>query len=187
MPRQRSPQRGPAPEPAQGFIAVAYVQAAHGARGELKVAPLTDFPDRFRPGAAVWAAGERRTIAGVRPYRDTLLVALEGIESRPAADALRGTLLEVPERELASLDEGEYYRFQIVGLGVFDREGHALGRVVEVLETGANDVYIVRDDEGELLVPAIDSVVLEVDLPGRRMVVELLQGMERRPVRPRPR
>lgn len=159
------------------------MQAARGVEGELKVAPLSDFPDRFLAGAALWAGGERRTIAGVRPFRDTLLVTLEGIDTRSAAEALAGTLLEVPERELAPLGEGEYYRFQILGLGVFDRAGQALGRVVEVLETGANDVYVIHDDEGELLVPAIDSVVVEIDLAGRRMVIEPLEGMERRPLR----
>lgn len=162
------------------------MRGAHGVRGELRIEPLTDFPDRFRPGGAVWVRGERHAIEDVRPYRDTLLLALEGIASREAAHALRGTLLEVPERELAALDEGEHYRFQIVGLGVFDRQGNALGRVVEVLETGANDVYVVQDEDGELLLPAIDSVVLEVDVPGRRMVVELLDGMERQPKRSRP-
>ncbi|MCH8849929.1 MAG: 16S rRNA processing protein RimM, partial [Chloroflexi bacterium] len=96
--------------------------------------------------------------------------------------------LEVPEGDLAPLSDGQYYRFQIVGLAVFDVEGQKLGHVERVLDTGANDVYLVQDEESELLIPAIDSVVKEIDVAGGRMVVEPLAGLERRPLaRPKQR
>ena len=152
-------------------------------RGELKVDPLTDFPQRFAPGAVLWAGESRYTVQHTRSQPRTLLLELEGIETRTQAESLRGLLLEVPEEELAPLGEDQYFRFQILGMSVVDRDGQPLGRVEEVLETGANDVYIVRDAESELLVPAIDSVVKEVDVAGRRMVVELPEGLERRPLK----
>ena len=155
--------------------------APRGVRGELKVEPLTDFSRRFQPGATVCASGVTYTVRRARPHRGALLLELEGIETREQAETLRGLLLEVPEEGLASLPQGRYYRFQILGMEVVDREGRSLGRVEEVLDTGANDVYLVRDREGELLIPAIDSVVKEVDVAGRRMVVELIEGLERRP------
>ena len=117
-------------------------------------------------------------------HRGRLLVELEGIETRTEAEALRDVLLEVPEQELPPLAEDQYFRFDVVGMEVVDESGRALGRLDEVLETGANDVYIVRDDSGELLIPAIDSVIKRVDVKGRRMVVSPLAGLERRPRKP---
>jgi 16S rRNA processing protein RimM len=176
----------PRPEPREGFVAVGFVRGPRGVRGELKVEPLTDFPQRFQPGAVLWAGGVQRTVRSVRVQRDLLLVALEGIDDRHRADALRSSLLEVPETALPALAEGSYFRFQIEGMEVFDRAGRSLGRVEEVLATGANDVYVVRSETAELLIPAIDSVVKTVDVPGRRMVVDLPPGLEPRPLRRRP-
>jgi len=156
------------------------VHGRHGLRGELKVEPLTDYPQRFERGAALWAGERTYTILGARMHQKALLLELEGIDTVEAAEAMRGLMLEVPEGELAPLPEGAYYRFQIVGMDVVDTGGRSLGRVAEVLDTGANDVYIVRGDEGELLIPAIDAVIKEVDVARGRMVVELLPGMERR-------
>jgi 16S rRNA processing protein RimM len=172
------------PQPSEGFVAVGFVRGARGTRGELKVDPLTDFPERFRRGATVWLEGRAYKIRLSRQLPPSLLLQLEGIDTREAAAALGGRLLEVPEEQLAELEAGEYYRFEIVGLDVVDSDGAQLGRVEEVLETGANDVYVVRNDEGDLLLPAIDTVVKEIDVEGGRMVVELIEGLERRPHTP---
>lgn len=114
-------------------------------------------------------------------HQKTLLLALRGVTTRTGADTLRNLLLEVPESDLPPLSEGEYYRYQLIGVEVFDAAGEALGRIEDVIETGANDVYAVRNADGELLVPAIDSVVRAVDLAAARMVVDVPPGLERRP------
>jgi 16S rRNA processing protein RimM len=175
------------PGPRSGFVAVGWVRGARGLRGELKVDPLTDFHERFAPGAAVWAGAVTYIVRRCRPHRDTLLLELEGIETREAAEALGNLLLEIPEESLARLPEGQYFRFQILGMEVYDQQEHALGRIDEIIETGANDVYVVRDAAGELLIPAIDSVVKEIDVTTRRMTVELVEGLERRPLRVGPK
>ena len=144
---------------------------------------MTDYPDRFMPGAVLLAGDAKYTIRAVRTHKKALLVALEGINTRNQAEALRGKLFEVPEGDLPRLDEDQYFRFDIVGISVVDENGTSLGKVEEVLETGANDVYIVRDEESELLIPAIDSVVKEIDTGAQRMVVELIPGLERRPLK----
>ena len=172
------PQR---PGPRPGYVAVGFVRGPHGLRGELKVDPLTGHPQRFQRGATLQAGGRTYTVRSAHMHQRTLLLQIEGIDTRSQADASRDLLLEVPESELPALAEGEYYRFQLLGMEVVDGEGRSLGRIEEVLETGANDVYAVRNAEGELLVPAIDSVVKQVDLAGGRMVVEVPSGLERRP------
>jgi len=188
VPKKRTPGRpaSPSPQPREGFVAVGLVRAPFGVRGELIVDSLSDFAQRFRRAATLWAAGVSYTVRRARPHKGALLLELEGVESRAEAEALRGALLEVPEGELPALAEGQYYRFQIMGMDVVDRAGRPLGRIEEVLDTGANDVYVVRDAEGDLLLPATDAVVKEVDVAGRRMVVELLAGLERKP-HPQPR
>lgn len=184
MPGKRPPKRPTSrtpPQPRSGFVAVGWVRAPRGIRGELTIDPLTDFAGRFQPGATVWASGVPYAVRRARSHRRALLLELEGIETRDQAETFRGLLLEVPEKELAPLAEGQYYRFEIIGMDVVDREDQSLGRIEEILDTGANDVYVVQSADGELLLPAIDAVVKEVDVAGRRMVVELIEGLERRP------
>jgi len=153
-------------------VAVGWIAAPWGVRGDLKVQPLTDFPERFQRGAALWVRGRRIEVQRSRWSRGFVYLGLSGIDSRSAAEELRGTLLEVPESDLTPLPEGQYYRFQVIGLEVRTPEGRSLGRVAEILSTGSNDVYVVRGGPRELLVPAIEDVVKEVDIEGGRLVVE---------------
>ncbi len=187
MPAKRPSGKKADPQPRKGYVAVGFVRAPHGIQGELAIDPMTDFPDRFMPGSVLLAGDTKYTISGVRTHQKTILLELDGIETRNQADKLRGKLLEVPEAALPRLEEDEYFRFDIVGINVVDENGTSLGKVEEVLETGANDVYIVRDADNELLIPAIDSVVKEIDTRARRMTVELIPGLERRPLKRPPR
>lgn len=165
-------------EPRAGFVAVGVIHRAHGVRGELSVESLSDAADRFAEGATLWIDGERYKVQQTRPAKRGLSLKLASIDTRDAAEALRGKLLEIPEEALEPLTEGEYYRFQLVGMDVVDLEGRALGRLEQVLATGSNDVYVVRGPAGELLLPATDEVIREVDVAGKRLVVELIEGLE---------
>ena len=185
MPPKRPSGKRADPQPRKGYVAVGFVRGPHGIDGELAVDPMTDFPDRFMPGSVLLAGDAKYTISRVRTHQKILLLALDGIETRNQADELRGKLLEVPEATLPRLEEDEYFRFDIVGINVVDANGTALGKVEEVLETGANDVYIIRDTDSELLIPAIDSVVKEVDLEARQIVVDMINGLERRTLKPK--
>ncbi len=153
-------------------MAVGQVGAPWGLRGDVKVQPLTDFPDRFRPGASLWVQGRRHDVRRSRWSGKVVYLALSDIDGRSAAENLRGALLEVPEGDLTPLPEGHYYRFQVLGLKVHTPEGRSLGRVAEILSTGSNDVYVVRGGPRELLIPALEDVVKEVDLEHGRMVVD---------------
>ncbi len=183
MPANRPSGKKADPQPRKGYVAVGFVRAPHGIQGELAIDPMTDFPERFLPGSVLLAGDAKYTIRGVRTHQKALLLALDGINTRNQAEALRDKLLEVPENDLPPLEEDAYYRFDIIGLQVVDEAGLALGKVEEVLETGANDVYIVRDADSELLIPAIDSVIKEIDVAANSMIVALLDGLERRPLK----
>jgi 16S rRNA processing protein RimM len=158
-------------------VTVGRILAPHGIRGELKVQPLTDFPERFEAGSRLWLNGEERTVQRGRWAGRSVILKLRGLETRNEAEALRGAALTVPQpAEL--VDEGVYYLHDIIGLSVFDTSGETLGALEEVFSTGSADVYVVRGDRGELLLPALDDVVTEVDIPGGRIVVSVPEGLE---------
>jgi 16S rRNA processing protein RimM len=170
----------PEVEVPDGYLAVGRIVGVHGIRGELKVEPYTDFPERFAPGV-VLALGptlEEVVVAAGRPHKGHYLLAFDEIRDRNAADELRGLWLFVDEAEAVELDDDTFWVHDILGLDVVTDEGAALGVVSDVLFTGANEVYVVSTPEGgEVLLPAIDDVILKIDLAERRMTVHLLPGI----------
>ena len=128
-------------------------------------------------GAASKAfAVTRARIATHRGHHEVIL-SLDQIADRDGAEAFRGWLVQVPETEAWKLPRGRYYWHQIVGLRVVTIEGELIGTVSEILETGANDVYVVKGDGGERLIPAIKQVVNEIAPERGEMVVTLIPGM----------
>jgi len=113
----------------------------------------------------------------VRVRRGELLMRLADCADREAAEAFRGQLVQIRVEQAAPLPSGQYYQHQIIGLPVVTEEGEALGDVTEILETGANDVYVVSGPQGEILLPAIGSVIRQIDLEVRRITVHLLEGL----------
>lgn len=177
-------------------VVVGKIVAPQGIRGEVRVLPLSDRPDRWRTLRRVWirpaqtpsqplaqtaqaappARGPVRVERG-RPHQSVWLLKLEGVNTRNDAEALRGSELEVPMGELDHLAEGEYYVHDLVGLPVQDEAGASLGELADVLKTGANDVFVVRRGDGrEVLLPAVREFV-RVDLTQGRIVVRPIPGM----------
>jgi 16S rRNA processing protein RimM len=137
------------------------------------VQSLTDNPDRFAPKSRLHAGQQLVTVAAVREAGQHTYITLKGFPDRSSAEKFRGALLQVPESELPELEEGEFYRFQLVGLEVFDTAGAKLGEVAEVIETGATDVYRVTAPEvPDLLLAATPDVIIKIDLTKKRMIVD---------------
>ena len=170
--------------PGPSHIVVGQIRRPHGIRGEVRVEILTDYPERVDRHEYVYLARpqspddvERHVLESVRPHKGVLLIKLEGVEDRDAAETLRGMLVEVPLEDAVPLEEGEYYHFQMIGVDVETDTGEWLGRVADVIATGAADVFVVRGPRGEILLPAIEDVILELDTEGREMTVQLLPGL----------
>ncbi|MDQ3988638.1 MAG: ribosome maturation factor RimM [Actinomycetota bacterium] len=163
---------------------VGRVGRPHGIRGEVGVAVRTDAPDeRFTVGAQL-AAGEGRvlTVSSVRPHAGRLLVRFEGVDDRVGAEALRGTLLTVDVRTLAPIeDPDEFHDHELEGLLVVDTTGAELGTVREVLHNPGGDLLVIATEPatepGEVLVPFVREIVPDVDLAGRRVVLEPPEGL----------
>lgn len=134
-----------------------------------------DIPN-LQPDGEVYLLGRRRRIERVRWDRDRILLRLEGLESRGDVDDTRGALLEVPEGDLVR-DPDAHLVYEIVGLEVVTEEGRSLGKVSEVLSTGANDVYVVKGPSGETLIPAIASVVQAIDVAGGMLHITIQPGL----------
>lgn len=153
------------------MIRVGQVMGAFGVDGAVKVLPLTDFMDRFDPGASLVLDGFARQVEWSRESRPGIVVKLTGIESRTLAELFRGRYLEVAEEGARKLEEGRFYHRQVVGLAVFTSSGERLGVVAEILERPANDVWVSREGSVEHLIPATKDAVLEVDVVAGRVVV----------------
>lgn len=159
---------------------------AHGLDGAVRIVPESDNPDRYQPGASVWVAGASHVLERVQYTKDALLVMLSGISADDAHSMADEPVL-VRESAVPPPAEGTYYHFQLIDLHVRTVEGEALGRLTEVLDTGANDVYVVTGDGQELLVPAVASVIQEINLERNEMVVAVPEGLEPRSTTPAPK
>jgi 16S rRNA processing protein RimM len=178
MPAKQQTSGSPAGEPV--YLVIGYLRRPHGVRGEIIMDAHTDFPERIKSGRKV-LIGEKHephTLDTVRPHNNDLLVSFRGVETPEDVGKFRNQWVYVKSTQVPPLPEGQYYQYEMIDLAVVDESGTLLGKLVEVLETGANDVYVVRDDAGkEILLPAIPSVILNLDMEHRLMRVHLLEGL----------
>jgi len=159
-------------------IAVGEVLSTHGVSGGVRARVLSDVAHRFDAGQEIYIRGipYRIVRSSRRPPRQVYL-DLHGLGTVEAARALVGQPITVPPEAVPQLPDGEYFHFQLVGLRVLTQEGEDLGLLSEILETGSNDVYVVRGPGGEVLVPALADVIMDVKLDQGIMVVSLPEGL----------
>ena len=151
-------------------IALAAVAGAHGVRGELRLKLFTDSVDNLKRYGTIHVAGVERKLEGVRSGPTGAVARVEGIADRSAAEALRGSLIEVDRSALPPLEEGEYYHADLIGLACADREGRELGRVVAVENYGAGDLLEVRTVDGKSSLIPFKPGIAELD--GERIVLD---------------
>jgi 16S rRNA processing protein RimM len=159
------------------LVVIGRVGGPHGVSGALRITSSTQPPDNiehYRP----WLLGAGDTfheveVSWLRPHGQGYVVQLAGVTDRDQARALTGQLIAVPRSALPELEAGrEYYWRDLVGLAVIDVAGEVLGTVERMLETGAHDVLVVRQDQHEVLVPFVEPFVVDVDLAARRIRVD---------------
>ena len=153
-----------------------------GIRGEVKAVPLSEAAYAIPAHTDVqilFPSGKRevRKIRSIRNDRGFLIVFFEGVDSRSEAALLRNAVIEMGEKDLPALPENEYYHRQIIGLAVITSEGNEIGRVTEIMETGSNDVYIVKGQGKEYLIPAIKDIVTHIDLASGTITITPLHGL----------
>ena len=163
------------------FLQVGVISSTHGIRGEVKVFPTTDDPLRFKKLKKVLLDTGREQleleVQSVKFFKQFVIVKFKGIDNINDIEKYKGKGLFVPREDAVPLDEDEYYIADLIGMEVFTEDGR-FGVVKDVVEAGANEVYIVEsDDHGEVLIPAIRQCVLDVNVEEKKMLVRLLDGL----------
>ncbi|HZJ23215.1 MAG TPA: ribosome maturation factor RimM [Anaerolineales bacterium] len=162
------------------YLTVGFLRRPHGVQGEIILDLHTDFPERLKSGRKLFLGEEHKpmTLVSARPHAKGMLIKFKGVETPEAVGQFRNQWVYVQASDVPPLPKGQLYQHELFGFAVVDESGNLLGELVEILETGANDVYVVRDANGrEILLPAIPSVILELD-PARRLIrVHMLEGL----------
>lgn len=170
---------------APNYLLLGEVLRPHGIRGELRVKLLTAYPERINDLEEVYlgsgvddAAPTTYAVEHMRMNPPYGLLKLRGIGDRDQADKLRGLLVMVDMEHAVPLEEGEFYLYQLIGLSVKLEDGTTLGTITDVLETGANDVYVVKSDPyGEVLIPVTDETIIRTDIAAAEVIVSLPDGL----------
>jgi len=164
------------------LVPVGKVTRTHGIRGALKIFP-------YGESLAAQAAGERFflrsknggyctvTLIGLRVQGRVLVCGFEEIKDVDGAQPFVGEEIFLPEERLPPVSEGEYYHYRLIGLDIVTLDGESLGVLRKIIETGGNDVYVAEREGREILIPAIEDVIREIDLERKRMVVDLPEGL----------
>ena len=163
------------------FLQVGVISSTHGIRGEVKVFPTTDDPVRFKKLKNVLLDTGREQleleVQSVKFFKQFVIVKFKGIDNINDIEMYKGKRLLIPREDAVALGEDEYYIADLIGMEVFTEEGR-FGVLKDVMETGANEVYIIASDEhGEVLVPAIRQCILDVDIKEKKMKIHLMEGL----------
>ena len=162
----------------EDHVVVGRIRGTRGLRGDLRVEILTDFPERFAPYIIVYLNNQPALVLRSEPFKQGLILRLQDVGDRTAAESLVGRYLTIPETDIKPLPEGSYYHFQLLGMEVATEEGERVGEIREIISTGGNDVYVIkREGKKELLIPAIGDVVKKVDVPNNKITIHLLEGL----------
>lgn len=164
------------------YLQVGVITSTHGVRGDVKVFPTTDDPARFKKLKKVIVEGKRENtemeVQQVRFFKNMVILKLKGIDTMDDAEKLRNRALLVSRENAVRLGPGEFFICDLIGLEVSEENGNYLGKLTEVIQTGANDVYVVQmENDKEVLIPNIKDCIINISLEDNFMTVHLLEGL----------
>ena len=167
------------------YYQIGKIVNTHGIKGEVRVQSITDFPEeRFALGAIVYAFQDGKeplelTVKSHRKHKQFDLLSFEGMEDINLVEPLKQADLKISEEQQAELNDGEYYYHQIIGLDVIDLDGNSIGKIKEIMESGANDVWVIqRSGKNDLLIPAIKDVVKNIQIENHKVIIDMLDGLD---------
>ena len=164
------------------LISIGKVVKPFGVKGEMKIEPMTDFPERFKDLSRVYLVSPagKEIVCEVKTVRyagDAPLLVFSGYDSPEKAKVLNGWFVKVPEADLVPLPEGQYYWYELIGMEVISEGGEKLGTIVDIFETGSNDVYVMKRGKQEVYLPATKEVIKRIDRKAKQMVIHLMDGL----------
>lgn len=165
-------------------LKVGKIVNTHSLKGEVKVISSTDFEEeRFKKGSKLLITRGNQLIREVivesyRNHKNFLLVKFEGIDSVEEAEKLKNLQIKIDSDEVGELEENEFYFHEIIGCQVFDENDRNLGEIIDILTPGANDVWVIKGEEGkEILIPYIEDVVKQIDITNKKVNIEVMEGL----------
>ena len=159
-------------------ILIGKIVSAVGLKGEVRVYNYSDRPDIYEDTESIYVDDVLMRVRSVRTQKNMVILGLEGIDDRNAAEKARGSELFVTEDDLPELPEGEYYIRDLIGMEAVLEDGSRLGEVTDVIQNTAQDIFEVKTDEGkQVLIPKVPEFVLGIDLPARKVTLHLIEGM----------
>ncbi|MDI3311187.1 MAG: ribosome maturation factor RimM [Thermoanaerobacterium sp.] len=163
------------------YLSVGKITSAYGVNGEVKVYPLTDHLERFYDLDCVYIFDDEEKIQfqieSVRFIKNLVLIKFYEVNDRNEAEKLKGKFIKITMDDAVELEEDEYFIKDLIDMKVYTEDKRELGVLKDVLKTGANDVYVVKTDKRDILIPAIKEVIKDVDINERKMIVHLLEGL----------
>jgi 16S rRNA processing protein RimM len=164
------------------WVPVGKIPRTHGLKGEFKFQALVTEPDILKNLNRLKLQGSQGqetelTIQSMRGIPGKLIIKFKEIDTIDDAEAYKGQTLLAPMADFKKLPDGEYYWFQVMGLNVYDEDDHYYGQVVDIIETGSNDVYVVKDGNKEVLIPMIDWVVKTIDMEENKLIFNNVEGL----------
>lgn len=162
-------------------IVVGIIRGVRGLKGELRVEPTTEFLVRFESGHTLFLKGVSHQVISSQQGRKGVVLLLSGIRNRDDADDVLGEQLTVPNSDVIDPPEGLYFHYQILGMDVYREDLTYVGIISEIIQTGANDVYVVSlPEEPDVLLPVISNVIIDVELDNNKMIVSVPLGLDRK-------
>lgn len=159
-------------------LEVGQIVNTFGIKGFVKVKPFTDDITRFKALKKIYIKNEQHEIEEVKFHKNMVLLKLKGIDTIEQAEMLRNCYIEIDRKDGVKLDENSYYIVDLLGLEVYQDNGKLLGILEDIYNTGSNDIYVVKNEEGkQLLLPAISEVIKDIDLNAKKITVHLIKGL----------
>ena len=164
------------------LITIGKARKTFGVKGEIKIEPMTDHPERFKDLRRVYLTsprGEEKacTVASVRYMNGEPVLLLKGYDTPEKARELNGWLVQVPREEAVPLPDGQYYWFELIGMEVESEAGEKLGTIIDIFETGSNDVYVLKAGRKEIYLPATREVIRQIDRTTKKMIIHVTEGL----------
>lgn len=164
------------------FLEIGQIVNSYGIKGFAKVVPFTDDITRFEKLKTLYVEYKDRLeeviIQEVKYHKNLVLLKIKGIDTIEQIEKYRNCYLKINRKDAVKLPEDTYFIVDLIGLEVYDQEENLLGTIIDVFPTGSNDVYVVKNELGkQILLPAIASVIKKVDIPNKKMMVNLIEGL----------
>ena len=159
------------------MTSIGKIVKTQGNKGELRVLPFLDFFEHLEKLDFVYIQDKKFEVQGIRAHNKFIALKLKGCDSIDSGKEFIGRSVEVPEDSIKKLSKDQFYWHDILGLSVFDEEGNSYGQIKEVFPTGSNDVFVLKEKEKEILIPATKDVIKEINLKEKKVIIHLIDGL----------